>query len=250
MSKLSDKRSNLPDAFNLESHKTEWTCAAKLAEWINEIARDKKIPIGIAEVETKTKDSGKRSDIIIYETPKNISVLCVIECKQPLWDVFNDELKDDARNKGNIRRAPYFGTCNFKKLIWWNTERANNPSLTEEQQIIEKYNLSEIENLDEIENVHFREPIRKGIEKFIFKLYTVHSGQEPEPKQAIDEHLVDRIHEKIRILSYFYTDVIRDLFHKDNKFAKALKSWFDDQMWDFQGSQNDLKLLSLLAIKK
>jgi tRNA G10 N-methylase Trm11 len=239
MSRLKNKKSSLPDAFDSESHKTEWTCAAKMAGWINEIAKEKNIPIGAAEVETKTKESGKRSDIIIYETPKNLKALCVIECKQPFWDVFNEELKEDARNKGNKRKAPYFATCNFKKLIWWNTERANNPVLTEEQQILEKYNLSEIENLDEIENIRYREPIRKELEKFIFKLFLVHTGKEPEPKQAIDEHLIDRIHEKIRVLSHFYTDIIRDKFHTDVKFATSLKSWFDEQMWEFSGRKND-----------
>jgi len=239
MSRIKNKKSSLPDAFDLESHKTEWTCAAKLAEWINEISREKNIPIGKAEVETKTKESGKRSDIIIYETSKNIKALCVIECKQPFWDVFNEELKDDARGKSNQRKSPYFGTCNFKKLIWWNTERANNPTLAEEQQILEKYSLSEIENLDEIENIRFREPIRRELVKFITKLYAVHTGREPEPKQAIDEHLIDRLHEKIRVLAHFYTDIIRDLFHKDANFAKTLKSWFDEQMWEFQGTHHD-----------
>ncbi len=229
----------MPDAFNSESHKTEWTCAAKIAGWINEIVKEKNIPIGVAEVETKTRESGKRSDIIIYETPKNVSVLCVIECKRPFWDVFNEELKEDARNKGNNRKSPYFATSNFKKLIWWNTERANNPVLTEEQQIIQKYDLSEIENLDEIENLRYREPIRRELERFISKLYAVHTGKEAEPKQAIDEHLIDRIHEKIRVLSYYYTDIIRDNFHKDAKFGKSLKSWFNEQMWEFSGQKND-----------
>jgi adenine-specific DNA methylase len=227
--------------FSTEStiHNTEWTCAAILAKWIDETAKEKNIPIGSAVVETTTELSRKRSAILIYESPRNISVLCVIECKQPFWDVFEEGLIDDARRKGNRRKAPYFGTCNFKKLIWWNTERANNPTLTEEQQILEKYSLSEIENLDEIENIRFREPIRRELEKFIRKLYAVHTGKEPEPKQAIDEFLIDRIHEKIRVLAFFYTGIIRDLFHKDTKFAKSLKNWFDEQMWDFQGTQND-----------
>ncbi|HLG35980.1 MAG TPA: N-6 DNA methylase [Bacteroidia bacterium] len=238
-SKIKNKSTSISDSFDVSSHKTEWTCAAKLAGWINEIAKEKNIPIGVAEVETKTADSGKRSDIIIYETPKNINALCVIECKLPFWDVFNEELKEDARNKGNKRKAPYFATTNFKKLIWWNTERANNPVLTEEQQILEKYFLSEIENLDEIENVRYREPIRRELEKFISKLFAVHTGKEPEPKQAIDEHLIDRIHEKIRVLAYFYTDIIRDKFHKDTKFARLLRNWFDEQMWDFTAGKND-----------
>lgn len=167
MSRIKNKKVKLPGAFDSESHKTEWTCAAKLAEWINEIAKERNIPVGITEVETKTKSSGKRSDIIIYETPRNVKVFCVIECKQPFWDVFNEELKQDALKKSFQRKAPYFCTCNFKKLIWWNTEKASNPTLTEEQQIIGKYNLSEIENLDEIENVRFREPIRRELEKII-----------------------------------------------------------------------------------
>lgn len=220
-------------------HNTEWTCAAILAKWIDEIAKEKHIPVGNAVVETTTELSRKRSDISIFETPKNISVLCVIECKQPFLDAFYEELKQDALKKSFQRKAPYFCTCNFKKLIWWNTERANNPTLTEEQQIIEKYNLSEIENLDEIENVRFREPIRREIEKFLVKLYAVHTEQESEPKQAIDEHLIDRIHEKIRVLAYFYTDIIHNLFHKDAKFAKTLKNWFDEQMWEFSGQRND-----------
>ena len=239
MSRIKQKKPNLPNAFDSESHKTEWTCAAKLAEWINEIAQDKKIPIGKAEVETKLKESGKRSDISIYETPKNVKVLCVIECKQPFWDVFKEELTVDARSKGNQRKSPYFATTNFKKLIWWNTERANNTVLNEEEQILDKYNLSEIENLDEIENVRYREPIRKELEKFISKLYLVHTRKEPEPKQAIDEHLIDRIHEKIRVLSLFYTDIIRDKFHKEPQFAKSLKDWFDEQMWEFSGQKSD-----------
>ena len=239
MSRIKNKKISLPDAFDSESHKTEWTCAAKIAGWINEISKDKDIPIGIAEVETKTKVSGKRADIIIYKTPRNASVLCVIECKQPFWDVFNEELKEDARNKGNNRKSPYFATCNFKKLIWWNTERANNPELTEEQQILEKYNLSEIEDLDEIENIRYRETIRKELEKFISRLYAVHAGKEIEPKQAIDEHLIDRIHEKIRVLAHFYTDIISDKFHKDPKFAKSLKNWFNEQMWEFSEQKND-----------
>ncbi len=234
--KVTNKNSPLVSS---AQRKTEWTCAAKIAEWINEIVREKNIPIGKAEVETTTSLSRKRSDILIFETPQNRSALCVIECKKPFWDVFNEDLKENARAKGNMVKAPYFATCNFKKLIWWNTEKANNPSLTEELQILEKYTLSEIDELEDIEHVRFREPIRRELEKFIQKLYAVHTGKEPEPKQAIDEYLIDRIHEKIRVLAYFYTDIIRDLFHKDTSFAKSLKKWFDEQMWNFVGSQND-----------
>jgi hypothetical protein len=52
----------------------------------------KKIPIGIAEVETKTKDSVNVLIIIITKHLKNFSLM-LIECKQTFMDVFNDEFK-------------------------------------------------------------------------------------------------------------------------------------------------------------
>ncbi|MBI4647016.1 MAG: type I restriction enzyme HsdR N-terminal domain-containing protein, partial [Bacteroidia bacterium] len=217
---------------------TEMTRAAIIAKWIDEIAKEQNIPIGNAMVETTTELSRKRCDIVIYDSPMNAKIFCVIECKQPFWDVFNDDLKEDARKKANKLSSPYFATTNFKKLVWWNTEKANK-AITEDQQIIDKYSLSKIEVDDEIENLSFREPIRRELKKFIAKLYLVYTGKEPEPKQAIDEHLVDRIHEKIRVLSYFYTDIIHDKFHKDAQFSKSLKNWFYEQMWDFSGQKND-----------
>lgn len=230
---MKSKKQVIPNPYDTSSHKNEWTCASKLAEWINEIIKENDIPFGKAEVETTGTGSQKRSDIIIYETQQSKKILCGIETKIPQWDVFNSVLFDDARNKANKRKAKYFGTCNFKKLIWWKTKESNDPTLPEEKKIVEKYDLSEIEDLDDIENPQFIFPIKRELKKFITILYLVHTGKKSEPKQPVDEFLVYRIHEKIRVLSNYYKHIISDKCHKDNSFRKELSQWFIEQNWDF-----------------
>src|SRR5450759_196888 len=101
------KSKTIPSPFDTTKHFTERTCAAKVAEWINEIVIDKNIPLGKADVETKRRSSGERPDIRITESPRSAQVLCVIEMKTPSWDVFDLGLKDNARKKANQRKAKY-----------------------------------------------------------------------------------------------------------------------------------------------
>jgi len=239
MSKIKNKESKIPNPYEAVSHKTEWTCAAKIAEWINEIARDNNISIGQAEVENISVKTKKRADILIYESKGSEKILSVIECKQPFWDVYADELKQDALNKAFQWKTKYFATCNFRELIWWKTQESSNPTLTEAEQIVEKYKLSEIYDIDNIEHSRFREPIRKSLKEFIIRLYNIYYGKEPEPKHPIDEFLIFRLHEKIRVLSNFYIEIIEDKCHKDQKFAKDLQLWFHEQSWDFLWQTHD-----------
>ena len=224
--------------FDAGAYKTERTCVAKVAEWMNRIADEKGLDVGPAEVETRSTDD-RYPDVVIYENPRSQNVLCVVEFKPPFFDPFDEkDLKEPARLKATHRRAKYFVTSNFKRLLWFNTEKANALKL-EEEQIVEKYHLSELENLDDIEQTRYREPIKKGLEDFLTKLYAVHSGKEPEPKQAIDEFLVFRLQERIRVLSIGYRRIIDDQCHKDASFAEKVKNWFIDQGWSFAWQSQD-----------
>lgn len=233
MGKLKNKNTDISNPFDSTVHNTEWTCAALVANWINDIVKEENIPVGTATVEQRNKASGKRADISIQVSPRNEKLLCLIECKIPQWDVFNFDLKEDARKKALKRGAPYFATCNFRKLVLWNTEKAGNPTLNETEQIVNKYELSEIYDIDEIETYRFGENIKKGLADFLKQLYGIHTGNIPEPKHPLDEYLIFRLHEKIRILTYHYTRIIYDTCHKDTKFAKSLQKWFNEQGWEF-----------------
>jgi len=226
-------KTRVPSPFNIAIHKTEWTCAAKVAEWMNDVIKDKNLPLGQAEVETTQEGDRKRVDIILFESPKSQNVICIIETKQPYFDSFNeDELKEPARKKATKRGAKYFATSNFQHLIWFDTERVNSLRPLEEQ-IQDKYFLSQIENLDLIEEPGYKNTIISGLERFLTDLYEIHSGKKVKPKQAIDELLIYRLQDKIRRLSNYYIVIIDNHCHKDNAFAKELGRWFVSQGWSF-----------------
>src|SRR5207244_3975771 len=127
-------------------------------------------------------------------------VLCLLEAKPPRYDVFDEmELKEPARTKANRRNAKYFALMNFRKLIWFDTERANKP-IPEEQQIVDTYELSAITELDRLEETGFRNSIYRELERFLTKLYEVHTGKAAEPRIAIDEFLIARLQEKVNLL--------------------------------------------------
>jgi len=113
-SKIKGKNSRIPSPFDSTIHKTEWTCAAKIAEWINTIVKEKDLSFGEAEVETTAEGDRKRVDIILTESPESMKALCVIEMKQPYFDPFDEkELKEPARKKAVQRKAKYFITSTY-----------------------------------------------------------------------------------------------------------------------------------------
>ncbi|MDP8202044.1 MAG: N-6 DNA methylase [Candidatus Tenebribacter burtonii] len=242
MSSLKSKETRFSNPFDTTVKKTERTAVAILMHWMRNIIEEKKLNLGMPDVETSGSDR-KMPDLVIYETRKSQKVLLLIEAKPPYFNVFDEEeLKEPARKKANRRKAKYFATTNFKKLLWFNTEKANNPNkYSEEDQLVEKYSLSEIENLDYIEQPRYKEPIKKTTEDFLIQLIAIQTGEKQEPKHPIDEFLIYRLHEKIRVLTFYYRQIIEDKCHKDFKFKKQLGRWFYDQGWNFIGQENDFE---------
>jgi len=235
--KISDKP-RVPSPFDTTIHKTERTGAAIAMHWMREIITNKNLPLGPPDVDTTAIDR-KSPDIVIYERPTSQKAVCVIEFKLPYFDVFNEkELKEPARKKATSRKAKYFATSNFQKLIWYNTERVNS-FRPEEEQIHDKYLLSQIENLDLIEEPKYKNSIIASLEHFLIDLYEVHTGKKPEPKQAIDELLIFRLQEKINRLSKYYKNIIEDKTHKDSEFSLKLQKWFIEQNWSFSWQEED-----------
>jgi len=237
-SKLEGKSTRIPSPYDSTAHKTERSAVAVLMSWMRQIIEDKNLDLGMPDVETSSAD-GKMPDMVIYESRRSQNVLCLIEAKLPSFDVFNkEELIEPARKKATERKAKYFATTNFKTLVWFDTELVN-AMKPEEEQMKDKYFLSQLENLDDLEQTRYSEPIKRGLEDFLSKLYSVHSGKEPEPKHAIDEFLIFRLQEKIKVLANYYKRIVEDQCHKDPDFANMLKNWFRDQGWSFAWHPQD-----------
>lgn len=226
-----------PNSFEKFDHHTEWSAAIMVIEWANEIIRELNLPLGSARGEKRGID-GKRPDILIYESPQSTKTICVLEFKPPYFDPFNEEeLKEPARQKASRRGAPYFCTCNFKQLIWFNTERVNRLE-PEEKQIVEKYELSAMEDLDAIEEPRFKSSVKRNLERFLRDLVEISSGKKPEPLLPIDEFLIYRLQQKIKVLQIHYKKVVEDEI-KSPEFAKKLQKWFIEQAWTFAWQDAD-----------
>jgi len=239
-SKLLGRAVRVSSPFENTIHKTEWTAAAKAAEWINGLVKEKGLPFGQAEVEIIQTGTRKRADVSLFESPQSSRTLCVIEFKPPFIDSFAEELKTDAHKKANNRKAKYFATSNFQKIIWFKTEAVNRMA-HESEQIAGIYDLSKIEDIDSIEEPRFKNSIIKGLERFLFELSEVHIGKKTEPLLPIDELLIYLLHEKIYRLSKHYKGIIRDRFHKEPEFRKQLTRWFIEQQWHFTGQEGDFE---------
>ena len=232
------KKARIPSPFDTSAYKTERSAVAVLMSWMREIIEQKNLDLGHPDVDTSGIDR-KSPDIVIYESRRNQNVLCVIEAKPPYFDVFDEvDLKRPAREKANTRYARYFATTNFRELIWFNTKKVNALKPLEEQ-IVDKYHLSEIENLEQLEATRYKESTIRQLEAFLTKLYLVSTGKEAEPKQAIDELLIYRLHTKIDRLSKYYTTIIEDQCHKDTDFSLKLSKWFREQGWSFAWQPQD-----------
>ena len=223
-----------------KTHRTERSGVAILMAWMREIIERNNLDLGLPDVETGGTDR-KMPDLVIYESRRSKQVLCLFEAKLPFFDVFNEEeLKEPARTKANKRHAKYFALTNFRKLVWYDTEQANKP-ISEELQIVQKYDLSTIHNLDQLEETRFKNQIMRELEDFLKKLYAVHTGKEAEPRIAIDEFLITRIQEKVNLLAYYYRFIIEEKFFDDAAFADKLRIWFHNQMWNFAGTPEDFE---------
>ena len=237
---LIGKQTRVTSPFDTSSHKTERTANQKFVEWINQIIKERNLPLGIAEQETVGADR-KQPDIVIFESPKSEKVLCLIELKPPYFSPLDEkELKNPAWEKANKRKAKYFATSNFQWLIWFNTEKANRME-PEERQVVDKFHFSSIESLDDIEDARFKNPILRGIEKFLEELVRVHTGIKPEPLLPIDEFLIFRLQEKIYRLARYYREIIRDKAHKDSEFSRKFQKWFIEQQWTLTLSDSDFE---------
>ncbi len=214
------------------THMTERSGVAVMMSWMREIIEKKSLYLGAPNVET-THDDRKMPDLVIYTEPESQQILCLIEAKQPAFDVFDEEeLKEPARKKATTRGAPYFALTNFRKLIWFDT-KAVNAGDREEETILGKFDLSEIENLDQLETSIYSNPTKAALEQFLFQLYEFSTGLAKFKRMPFDEILVNRLQEKVRVLKNLYIPLVAKKCNENREFQKKLTRWFNDQGWTF-----------------
>lgn len=224
-----------------KTHITERSAVAILMSWMREIIEKHKLDIGLPIVETAGSDN-KFPDMETFTSRTSKDCLCLFEAKRPNFDIFEneEELKIPAWQKANKRKAKYFVLLNFRKLVWFDTAKVN-AMLPEEQQIIATYTLSDLTNLDDLESTRNATRIKKNLEEFLLKLHAVHTGKEAVPQIPVDELLINKLQEKINLLTHYYSTIIEDKCAEDANFFHRLAKWFYDQSWNFAGTFDDFE---------
>lgn len=238
-SRIQSHKARIPEPVSEAVHKTERTAVADVVSWINTLIQEKELPLGQAETDTGGKDL-KFPDVIIRETPSSGNILVVGEFKPPYYDPFDEtELKEPAHKKAVARRAPFFLTSNFKRLILFSTEAVNRME-PEVKQIIGVYDLvPALEQLDFLRETRFENAARQGLEVFLRDLVRIHFNKEPAPRWPLDQLLIVRLRSLIDPLAMRYHHVIANRAHKDGCFEKQLASWFHEQQWSYRRSESD-----------
>ena len=237
-----------------KTHITERSAVAVLMSWMREIIELNHLDLGLPNVETSGLDN-KFPDLEVYASRRSNDVLCSFEAKRPDFDVFDNEefLKEPARLKAVRRKAPFFALLNFRKLVWYDTAKVNQ-MLDEQQQIVQTYTLSDLSSLDDLETTRNRERIKRNLEDFLIKLYSIHTGKEPPPQIPVDELLINKLQEKIALLTYYYSRIIEEKYLEDKEFGHRLGKWFFDQNWNFNHEPEDFvkaaRQASLLLVNK
>ena len=95
----------------------------KILVWLNEVIKEGKLPFEQAEQEVRIetpRGSRRYPDIVIWKK-KPGEIACIIELKQPMADVYDDRLVNEALEKASWAGIPFFATWNINKFVLWET---------------------------------------------------------------------------------------------------------------------------------
>jgi len=177
----------------------------KIIQWLNEVIKQGKFPFECAEqeIEIKTTKGRRRySDIVVwYKKPSEIA--CIIELKQPVVDVYNEVLVNEALEKSVWAGVPFFATWNLNKFILWETFRPGTSLLDRRLQYWDVLDIKYISELERYEKRikeflhdflstlarYYKEKIIRAKELTVPKIYEIQAI----PKLYPDEILVHRI---------------------------------------------------------
>jgi len=120
----------------------------------------------------------------------------------------------------------------------FNTEKANSLA-REDQQLVQKYQLSHIEDLNLLNDFSIKQQMMRIMAIFLKDCSEFVFGREEESLLPIDEVLIAILHEKVNVLTSYYTPLIEHQVYNNPQFRKNLRKWFNDQGWNFTLQQRD-----------
>ena len=232
----------------------------KVLQWINEVMKYGKFPFESAEQEVRiVTPKGRRRypDIVIwYRKPDKIA--CIIELKQPIVDVYNEDLVHAALEKATWAGIPFFATWNLNKFVLWETFRPGTSLLDRRLRHWDVLDIKRVPELEKHERAvkdflfdflsalakYYEEKVIKVKELIVPKIYEV----QVIPKLYPDEILVYRLKTAVDSLYIPISEYILKKKEEDPEFFSKVAEWFVKQGWIFSDSEEDYDRLARQAV--
>jgi len=231
----------------------------KILQWLNDAIRKGRFPFeGAEEVKIETPEGrrGCPAMVIWYKKPDKIA--CIIELKQPVIDVYNEDLVHAALEKATWAGIPFFATWNINKFVLWETFRPETSLLDRRLQHWDVLDIKRVSDLEKYEKAvkeflsgflsalakYYEEKIVKVKELVVPKIYEV----QVIPKLYPDEVLVYRLKTAVDSLYIPVSEHILKRKSEDPEFFGKVVEWFVKQGWIFSDSEEDYDRLARQAI--
>lgn len=185
----------------------EDTITSKVAEIINNIIKEEKLPFKGADVQVRDS-KGLRPDLIIKDLQNQVH--CVWESKRPFIAVMQPSLYSKALLYASNESVPYFVTFNLRGLVLWKTF---DPHKRLEQRRMKIYKVSSrVKKLEDIDRADVKKNLRKALRMFLIDLANTLKGKEDEilPTLSIDNVLIEYLRDVIHAVEIPLSDSLKN----------------------------------------
>jgi hypothetical protein len=212
---------------------TEWTFAADVASWINEIVQtDPSLPFGGAKVERHQEGKRTRRDLeILTKDGRTTAISGEIklpesaEGKTP----YHTALVESAHDKADACGVDYFFTWNVNQLVLWRTYQSGVPL---HERDLQPFEVVRIRDAQELQTKHVIHTIKVFLHDFLKTFARIYLGQQPLFVKPLDERFLHIIESSLADPVAHAQASVFDRYPSDGAFRRKLNRWMvTDQGW-------------------
>jgi type I restriction-modification system DNA methylase subunit len=206
---------------------TEWTFAANVKSWIDEIIREKPhLPFERAEVERQTPGRTTRSDIKILGKDGNAVLSGEIKFPDKPGGItpYNDSLVQNAHSKADAEGIEYFFTWNVNRFVLWKTFKPGQPLISRDE---EQWLVCEIVSGQQAGEPEIEAKVRSFLAEFLQRFAAIITGADTIRARPLDEKFIRMIEAAIQVPVLRVRHQLKQQAKK-KQFRTILDEWLKD----------------------
>lgn len=196
---------------------TEWTYAAELASWMNEIIADFRGPLTRAVCEERVRRTGRRPDVLIYAEANEIVLTILVKRPDMELSIFGDELRAEACGKARSVGARYAATHDVNQFVLWDADT---------EQRVDDFTVTLVAELQRYRTKE--QEIKNSMQGILAYFVDLRRGRrQPRPLDQTVPEALARLVEGF-IIEGGITEYLVRHFHDDSTFRTEFDNWVLD----------------------